>query len=222
MGVDPGLTRCGVGVVAGGPGHPPRLLAAGVIRTPADLEPSRRLLAIHDGLEEWWATHHPDAVAVERVFAQHNRASVTGTSQAAGLAMLVAARHGLPVALHTPSEVKAAISGSGRAGKAQVGLMVARVLRLAAPPSPADAADAVALAVTHLWRGAAQSRLEEVGDPAARTLTARRRAEALARHRASTATAGASSATRRGVPGTPTSSRPALSHRPPRVGEGPR
>lgn len=160
MGVDPGLTRCGVGVVEGGLGSSLKLIAVGVIRTPADLDHAHRLLRIHDGLEEWRDHTRPDAVAVEKVFAQHNRNTVTGTAQAAGMAMMIAARHGLPVALHTPSEVKAAISGSGRADKAQVGFMVARVLRLSAPPKPADAADAVALAICHLWRGGAARRIE--------------------------------------------------------------
>lgn len=153
MGVDPGLTRCGVGIVEGVPGRPPTLVAVGVIRTPADLDPALRLLRIETQLEEWRAEYRPERVAVERVFAQHNLQSVTGTSQAAGIAMLVAARHGLPVALHTPSEVKAAVTGSGRADKAQVGAMVARILNLAEPPKPADAADAVALAICHVWRG---------------------------------------------------------------------
>ena len=126
MGIDPGLTRCGVGVVEGTPGRA-RLVAVGVVRTEPDLDLSRRLLQIETGLEEWVVTHRPEAIAVERVFAQHNVTTVMGTAQAAGIAMLVAARHGLPVALHTPSEVKAAITGSGRADKAQVGLMVARI-----------------------------------------------------------------------------------------------
>ena len=111
------------------------------------------------GLEEWIAAHHPDAIAVERVFAQHNVTTVIGTAQAAGVALLVAARHGIPATQHTPSEVKAAISGSGRADKAQVGLMVARILKLSHAPKPADAADAVALAICHAWRGAAAARL---------------------------------------------------------------
>jgi crossover junction endodeoxyribonuclease RuvC len=159
LGVDPGLTRCGVGVVEGTPGRPLTLVGVGVIRTPADMDLSRRLLAIETGLEEWLAEHRPEAVAVERVFSQHNVSTVMGTAQASAVAMLVAARHGLPVALHTPSEVKAAISGSGRADKDQVATMVARVLRLAAPPRPADAADAAALAICHIWRGTAQNRL---------------------------------------------------------------
>ncbi|MEZ0114115.1 crossover junction endodeoxyribonuclease RuvC [Catenulispora sp. EB89] len=159
LGVDPGLTRCGVGVVEGTPGRPLTLVGVGVIRTPATMDLSRRLLAIEEGLEAWLTAHRPEAVAVERVFSQHNVSTVMGTAQASAVAMLVAARHGLPVALHTPSEVKAAISGSGRAGKDQVATMVARVLRLAEPPKPADAADAAALAICHIWRGTAQSRL---------------------------------------------------------------
>jgi crossover junction endodeoxyribonuclease RuvC len=159
LGVDPGLTRCGVGVVEGGPGRPPQLVAVGVITTPSDLELPQRLLRIEAGLTEWVAEHRPDVVAVERVFADHNVLSVIGTAQASGLAMLVAARAGLPVYTHTPTEVKAAITGSGRADKAQVGTMVARLLHLEAAPKPADAADAVALAICHLWRGAAEDRI---------------------------------------------------------------
>jgi crossover junction endodeoxyribonuclease RuvC len=131
-----------------------------VVRTPATLELSRRLLRIEEAVEEWILTYRPDVVAVERVFAQHNVQTVMGTAQAAGVAMLVAARRGLPVALHTPSEVKAAITGSGRAGKDQVGAMVTRVLVLDAPSKPADAADALALATCHVWRGAATARLD--------------------------------------------------------------
>lgn len=159
LGVDPGLTRCGLGVVNGQTGRPPTFIAAGVLRTAADTALPQRLLALEVGMEEWVETHRPDVVAIERVFAQHNVRTVTGTAQAAGIAMLVAARRGLPVALHTPSEVKAAVTGSGRADKAQVGTMTARILRLSEVPRPADAADALALAVCHLWRGAATDRL---------------------------------------------------------------
>jgi crossover junction endodeoxyribonuclease RuvC len=160
LGVDPGLTRCGVGVIEGEPGRPPRLVAVGVITTPAELDHARRLLRIDEGLDAWVAEHSPDAIAVERVFADSNVLSVMGTAQAAGLAMVAGARRGIPVHLHTPTEVKAAITGSGRADKAQVGVMVTRILKLSAPPKPADAADAVALAICHLWRGAGQSRIE--------------------------------------------------------------
>ncbi len=159
LGVDPGLTRCGLGVVDGRPGAQPVLVAVDVVRTPAGLDTARRLLQLEVALEEWTTRHRPDAVAVERVFAQHNVQTVMGTAQAAGVAMLVAARHGIPVALHTPSEVKASITGSGRAHKAQVAAMVTRILKLDATPSPADATDALALAVCHVWRGAAVNRL---------------------------------------------------------------
>lgn len=161
LGVDPGLTRCGVGIVEGTAGRPLSLVGVGVIRTPADLNLAERLLLIETGLTEWFDRYRPEAVAVERVFAQHNVSTVIGTAQASAVAMLVAARRGLPVALHTPSEVKAAISGSGRADKHQVGAMVTRILRLDAPPKPADAADALALAICHVWRGTAQNRLAE-------------------------------------------------------------
>jgi crossover junction endodeoxyribonuclease RuvC len=159
LGVDPGLTRCGVGVVEADPGRPPRLIEVGVVRTDPSVDVPHRLVAIEAGLEEWITRHRPEVVAVERVFAQHNLHSVTGTAQAAGVAMLVAARRGLRVATHTPSEVKASVTGSGRADKAQVTAMVTRILRLPAPPKPADAADALALAICHLWRGVASDRL---------------------------------------------------------------
>jgi crossover junction endodeoxyribonuclease RuvC len=160
LGVDPGLTRCGVGVVDGAPGRPLHLVDVGVVRTPPAMPVADRLVAIERELEAWVRLVQPDAVAVERVFSQHNVRTVMGTAQASAVAMLVAARHGLPVALHTPSEVKAAVSGSGRADKAQVALMVTRLLRLDAIPRPADASDALALAICHLWRGGATSRLE--------------------------------------------------------------
>ena len=159
LGVDPGLTRCGLGVVEGLPGRPLRLVDVGVVRTPPDGEIGARLHAVERMVEEWLDRHRPDAVAVERVFSQHNVRTVMGTAQAGAVAIASAARRGLPVALHTPSEVKAAVTGSGRAGKSQVGLMVTRVLQLDAAPTPADAADALALAICHVWRGAALARL---------------------------------------------------------------
>lgn len=155
LGVDPGLTRCGVGVVDVAPDRRVTLVHVGVIRTPADADPASRLLAVGEGIAALIAEHRPDAVAVERVFAQNNLRTVMGTAQASGVALLRAAEAGLPVALHTPSEVKAAITGYGSADKAQVGAMVARVLGLAEAPKPADAADALALAICHGWRGGA-------------------------------------------------------------------
>lgn len=159
LGVDPGLTRCGLGVVDGGLGRAPVLVDVGLVRTAPDAEIGARLVALEVELEAWLDRHRPDAVAVERVFAQANVRTVMGTAQAGAVAVTCAARRGLPVALHTPSEVKAAVTGSGRADKAQVGAMVARLLRLDGPPRPADAADALALAICHLWRAPVQTRL---------------------------------------------------------------
>jgi crossover junction endodeoxyribonuclease RuvC len=159
LGVDPGLTRCGVGVVEGVPGRPPRLVDVLVIRTPAGDDVPDRLLVIAAELGQAMDRLRPDAVAVERVFSQHNVRTVMGTAQASAVAMLAAAQRGLPVGLHTPSEVKAAVTGNGRADKDQVAAMVTRLLRLAETPRPADASDALALAICHLWRGPAQRRL---------------------------------------------------------------
>jgi crossover junction endodeoxyribonuclease RuvC len=160
LGIDPGLTRCGLGVVEGGIGRPLRLIDVNVIRTAAGVPVAERLVTIERGIDAWLDEHQPDAVAVERVFARSDSSTVMGTAQASGIALVVAARRGLPIALHTPSEVKAAVSGNGRATKAQVGSMVARILRLDAVPTPADAADALALAITHIWRGGAQARID--------------------------------------------------------------
>ena len=168
LGIDPGLTRCGLGVVEGSVGRPLRLVEVGVLRTSADLPPAERLRLVDEAIEQWLGRHAPDLVAVERVFSQHNVRTVMGTAQVSGLAMVAAARRGIPVALHTPSEVKAAVTGSGRAGKEQVGTMVARLLRLGAAPQPADAADALALAICHIWRGGAQERLAAASAAAGR------------------------------------------------------
>lgn len=159
LGIDPGLTRCGLGLVDGAPGRPVTLVAVDVVRTSPDEPLEIRLLTIERQVEEWLDAHKPDAVAIERVFSQHNVRTVMGVAQVSGVVMTASARRGLPVAMHTPSEVKAAVTGHGRADKAQVGAMVARLLRLSEPPKPADAADALALAICHLWRGTAQNRL---------------------------------------------------------------
>ncbi len=168
LGIDPGLTRCGVGVVEGRAGRQLELVHVEVLRTPAEENLERRLLAMSGSFDDAVARHRPDVVVVERVFAQHNVRTVTGTAQVAGLAMVAAARHGIPVHLHTPSEVKAAITGSGTADKAQVTAMVTRILKLAVAPRPADAADALALAICHIWRGAGLARLAAGQQPAPR------------------------------------------------------
>jgi len=160
LGIDPRLTRCGLGVVDGSVGRPLRMVAVDVVRTAPDAPLGERLAAVHAGIDRWIEEHAPDVVALERVFSQHNVKTVMGTAQASGIALLVAARRGLPVALHTPSEVKAAVTGSGRADKAQVGAMVARLLRLTEVPRPADSADALALAICHIWRGGATAKIQ--------------------------------------------------------------
>ena len=136
------------------------MVDVGVIRTTSTLPVPQRLVTIEKGIEAWIEEHQPDAVAIERVFARSDVSTIMGTAQASGIAMVCAARRGIPVALHTPSEVKAAVSGNGRADKAQVGAMVTRILRLEVLPKPADAADALALAITHIWRGGAQARID--------------------------------------------------------------
>ncbi|HWF29667.1 MAG TPA: crossover junction endodeoxyribonuclease RuvC [Mycobacterium sp.] len=152
MGVDPGLTRCGLSVVESGRGRDVVALDVDVVRTPSDAPLSKRLLAISDAVDHWLDTHHPDVVAIERVFSQQNTMTVMGTAQAGGVIALAAAKRGIDVHFHTPSEVKAAVTGSGTADKAQVTAMVTRILALQAKPTPADAADALALAICHCWR----------------------------------------------------------------------
>ncbi|HZK59871.1 MAG TPA: crossover junction endodeoxyribonuclease RuvC [Cryobacterium sp.] len=164
LGIDPGLTRCGVGVVDVAGNRSAALVDVAVFRSDPGLPLERRLLLISHGIEEMLDRHQPAFVAIERVFAQHNVRTVMGTAQISGVALLLAARRGLPVTLHTPSEVKAAITGYGAADKKQVGTMVARILGLAEIPKPADAADALALAICHAWRtGAAGGTLPGIG-----------------------------------------------------------
>lgn len=159
LGIDPGLTRCGVAVIEGAPGRQLTLHHVGVIRTEPDLGIELRLSAVHAELEQLVESFDPEAVAIERVFSQHNVRTAMGTAQAAAMGLLIAGRRGLPVALHTPTEVKAAVTGNGRADKEQVTTMVTRLLGLKERPKPADAADAVAIAICHVWRGASQQRL---------------------------------------------------------------
>lgn len=155
MGVDPGMTRCGIGIVESNGGRRISMVAVDVARTKPEMAPHHRLLMIWNAIEHAIKFYKPDVLAVERVFAQENVRSVTGTAQVAGIVMLAAAQAGLPLGMHTPSEVKAAVTGNGRAEKAQVQLMVQRILTLDEPPRPRDAADALAIAICHAWRGGA-------------------------------------------------------------------
>ena len=161
LGVDPGLTRCGVGIVEGAVGSPIKLVEVGVILTPSDSPLEQRLLDLDQQLSQWINLWKPDVIAVERVFSQHNVRTVMGTGQAAGIALLLAAKGGIPVMMHTPSEVKASVTGSGRANKAQVAIMVQKILNLDSIPKPVDATDALALAICHIWRGAGTTRLAQ-------------------------------------------------------------
>lgn len=160
LGVDPGLTRCGLGVVDGA-GRSLRMVAVGVVRTSAQRSTGDRLAYLQDELDTWLDRFDPEVIALERVYAADHVPTVMTTAQASGLVLLAGARRGIPVALHTPTEVKAAVTGSGRAEKAQVTTMVTRLLGLDTPPSPADAADALALAVCHQWRGPGQAMREQ-------------------------------------------------------------
>ncbi|CAN5185756.1 crossover junction endodeoxyribonuclease RuvC [soil metagenome] len=152
LGIDPGLTRCGVGIVDVASDRSVTLVEVVVIRTPPALALEQRLLRVGDEIETLLDRHAPQAVAIERVFAQQNLRTVMGVAQISGIALHLAAKRGLPVGLHTPSEVKAAVTGYGSAGKKQVATMVARVLGLTELPKPADASDALAIAICHGWR----------------------------------------------------------------------
>lgn len=159
MGVDPGLTRCGLSMIESGKGRQVVALDVDVVRTPSDDPLANRLLAISDTVEHWMDTHRPDVIAIERVFAHQNANTAMGTAQAGGVIALAAAKRGIDVHFHTPSEVKAAVTGNGRADKAQVTEMVTRILALQTKPTPADAADALALAICHCWRAPMLARM---------------------------------------------------------------
>ena len=161
LGIDPGLTRCGIGVVEGSIGSPLKMVGVGVILTSSKDPTEARLLQLEREIQLWITEFKPDVIAIERVFSQHNLRTVMGTAQAAGIALLLAARNQIKVVMHTPSEVKAAVTGSGRANKAQVGKMVLSILQLDAAPKPADSADALALAICHIWRGGGNSKIAD-------------------------------------------------------------
>jgi crossover junction endodeoxyribonuclease RuvC len=173
LGVDPGLTRCGVAVIEGASGRTLTAIHIGVLVTSPQASIEMRLAVIERGIEDLVGQFDPEVIAIERVFSQHNVRSAMGTAQAAAMALVVAGRRGIAVAMHTPTEVKAAVTGSGRADKAQVTAMVTRILGLTVAPKPADAADAVAIAVCQIWRGAAQRRINDAIAAAATPVGAR-------------------------------------------------
>lgn len=188
LAVDPGLTRCGVGVVASGGGARLQIVTVGVIRTSADLPLHERLHELRVELDAVFERTRPDAVAVERMFARGDVSTIMGTAQASAVPMLAAAERGLPLGLHTPSEVKAAVTGNGRADKAQVTAMVSRILGLDVAPKPADAADALALAICHHWRGGAHARRGAAAEATTPAALAYQEAAAAATRRSRSAT----------------------------------
>ena len=153
MGVDPGLTRCGVGIVRELERRQVEFVFVDTLRASKDLPLEERIAFVGQQIEELIVSQRPDVIAIERVFAQSNLRSVMGVAQISGVVLFLAAKHGIPVHMHTPSEVKAAVTGSGRAAKAQIGEAVKRLLKLQEVPKPADSADALAIAITHSWRG---------------------------------------------------------------------
>jgi crossover junction endodeoxyribonuclease RuvC len=148
LGIDPGLSITGYGLVEGS--HPPRAHRAGVIRTDKDMSTSRRLAELHDGLSTVIVDTSPEVVAIETVFTNRNLQTAISVGRASGVALLAAAQAGIPVFEYVPTAIKAAVTGDGSANKKQVQQMIARLLRLESPPKPADSADALAIALCHL------------------------------------------------------------------------
>lgn len=161
VGIDPGLTRCGVGIVDAVGARRLSMVHVEVVRTPGEEDLAQRLLRLEAEIERAVDAYRPDRMSIERVFSQHNVRTAMGTAQAGAVAVLIAARRGIPVSWRTPTEVKAAVTGSGRADKAQVTSMVMRLLGVGEPIRPADAADALALAITDIWRHDGESRLAQ-------------------------------------------------------------
>lgn len=152
LGVDPGLTRCGVAVIRALPSRKVELVHVDTLKTPAADELSSRLKVIGDGIEQLIIAQKPAVIALERVFAQANLRSVMGVAQISGVVLFLAAKYGIPIEMHTPSEVKAAVTGSGRAAKSQIGIAVSKILGLTEIPKPADSADALAIAICNAWK----------------------------------------------------------------------
>ena len=160
LGIDPGLSRCGYGLVERA-GRRPRAVAAGVLRTDPSLDVPRRLAALQVDLRALLAEHRPDVVAIERVLFQVNARTAIPVAQAAGVAMVEAVAAGCEVVEYSPNQVKQAVAGFGAAGKDQIERMVQALLGIATPLRPVDAADAVALALCHLAHAPLRARLTE-------------------------------------------------------------
>jgi len=165
LGIDPGVSRCGYGCLAGGVGRQATVVAAGVITTPPSDPLPKRLADLHADLLALVTELRPDAVAVERVFFQVNARTAMSVGQASGLALAIAAGAGCEVVQYTPNEVKQAVAGYGSASKEQVQRMVQSLLGLAERPKPPDTADALALALTHLASAPLRARLARQSVP---------------------------------------------------------
>jgi len=152
LGIDPGLTRCGVGVIDVDDRRNCALVDVFVAKTKPGSELAERIGAIAFEIEKAITMHKPQRIALEQVFAQANLRTVMGVAQISGVVLFLANKHRIPLSFYTPSEVKAAVTGSGRAPKDQVGTMVAKILKLDELPKPADAADALAIAITSAWK----------------------------------------------------------------------
>ena len=150
LGVDPGLTRCGYGVIDT---SKTEAVNFGMFQSLPSSDPRDRVGAIAQELKQLVATHNPEMIALERVFAQANLRSVMGVAQVSGALMSIAFEANIPLQFFTPSEVKAAVTGNGRATKDQVAMMVTRILKLSETPKPADVADALAVALCASKRG---------------------------------------------------------------------
>lgn len=158
LGIDPGLTRCGYGAVVR-QGQDLRALAAGVLTTPKEAAVAERLAELQANVRALIAELQPDAVAVERLFFQSNVRTAMSVGQASGVVLAEASAAGCAVVQYTPNEVKVAVTGSGSAGKEQVQRMVQAILKLESAPEPPDAADALALALTHHARAPLAARI---------------------------------------------------------------
>ncbi|MEA1903871.1 MAG: crossover junction endodeoxyribonuclease RuvC [Actinomycetota bacterium] len=148
LGIDPGLSATGYGLVEGS--QPPKAMLAGVIRTDSGLPMPTRLAELYRGLTQVVDDSHPDVIALETVFTNRNLQTAISVGRASGVALLVAAQAGLEVHEYVPTAIKSAVTGDGSANKRQMQEMVARLLHLQEPPKPADAADALAIALCHL------------------------------------------------------------------------
>jgi crossover junction endodeoxyribonuclease RuvC len=163
LGLDPGTAATGYGVVEVAAPGATRLVECGVVRTTASFPLEQRLSQIFDAITDLIHQHRPDAIAVETVFVAKNPRSALVLGHARGAALLAAAKAGVPVAAYAPAMVKKTVVGVGAATKLQVQMMTARLLRLRTPPAPNDAADGVAIALTHCMRGARRFRRAVVG-----------------------------------------------------------